>query len=308
MNQNHLSAAEVAMFREESLSSRSIETGRHLLICKECRAKLPSVTTQEFRNCVLDSEVVNNGKVKLASSLFPNVRLPRLSVARAAVFAGFAALLITGLYMARLRSGLMESEPIIAKNETPSVQLESVPPGSRSVMEPPSAASQQPVSNEPEKKDEYSERRQAPKRTGLSPGRKQVGKAPAIQTAETRGDENPCSGGATVSLESNTNGKEIFLKWNPVKGAASYDIYISDLDENLIDHFESDSQTQYRSIVELEPERTYRWKLIITLSNGNKIVGPPQPLKPGSVLNRQQKKGAADKQRGKFAIRCVGAK
>lgn len=296
------------MFREESLSSRSIETGRHLLICKECRAKLPSVTTQEFRNCVLDSEVVNNGKVKLASSLFPNVRLPRLSVARAAVFAGFAALLITGLYMARLRSGLMESEPIIAKNETPSVQLESVPPGSRSVMEPPSAASQQPVSNEPETKDEYSERRQAPKRNGLSPARKPVGRAPAIRTAETRGDENPCSGGTTVSLESNTDGKEILLKWNPVKGAASYDVYISDLDENLIDHFESDSQTQYRSTVELEPERTYRWKLIITLSNGNKIVGPPQTLKPGGVLNSQQNKGATDKQRGTFAIRCVGAK
>ena len=308
MNQNHLSAAEVAMFREESLSSRSIEIGRHLLICKECRAKLPSVTTQEFRNCVLDSEVVINGKVKLTSKLFPNVRLPRLSVARAAVFAGFAALLITGLYMARLRSGLMESEPIIAKNETTSVQLEPVHPASGTITDPPYAASQQPISNDPEKKDEYSERRQAPKRTGLNPSRKPVSRAPAVQTAETRGDENPCSGGATVSLESNTNGKEIFLKWNPVKGAASYDIYISDLDENLIDHFESDSQTQYRSTVELEPERTYRWKLIITLSNGNKIVGPPQTLRPGGVLNRHQKKGYTDKQRGTFAIRCVAAK
>lgn len=201
----------------------------------------------------------------------------------------------------------MESEPMLAKNESTPVQLESVPPESRAVMEPPSAASQQPISNEPEK-GEYSERRKAPKRTGLSPSRKPAAKAPAVRTVETRGDENPCSGGATVSLESNTNGKEIFLKWNPVKGAASYDIYISDLDENLIDHFESDSQTQYRSTVELEPERTYRWKLIITLSNGNKIVGPPQTLRPGGVLNRHQKKGATDKQRGTFAIRCVAAK
>ena len=296
------------MFREGSLSSRSIEIGRHLLICKECRAKLPSVTTQEFRNCVLDSEVVINGKVKLTSKLFPNVRLPRLSVARAAVFAGFAALLITGLYMARLRSGLMESEPIIAKNETTAVQLESVPPESRSVIEPPSASSQHPISDEPEKKDGYSERRRATKRISPSPGRKPVSKAPAIQTAETRGDENPCSGRATVTLESNTDGKEILLKWNPVKGAASYDIYISDLDENLIDHFESDSQTQYRSTVELEPETTYRWKLIITLRNGNKIVGPPQTLRRGGVLNSHQKRGVADKQRGTFAIRCVEVK
>lgn len=308
MNQNHLSAAEVAMFREESLSSRSIEIGRHLLICKECRAKLPSVTTQEFRNCVLDSEVVNNGKVKLPSRLFPNVRLPRLSVARAAVFAGFAILLLAGLYLVRVQDGWMDSEPIIAKNETTAVQLESVPPESRSVIEPPFVEPLQPISHGTEDKEEYSERRRAPKRISQSPGRKPVGRAPAIQTAETRGDENPCSGGATVSLESNTNGKEIFLKWNPVKGATSYDIYISDLDENLIDHFESDSQTQYRSTVELEPERTYRWKLIITLSNGNKIVGPPQKLNPGGVLNSYQKKVAVDKQRGTFAIRCVGAK
>ncbi|HMQ05536.1 MAG TPA: hypothetical protein PKD26_16585 [Pyrinomonadaceae bacterium] len=308
MNQNHLSAAEVAMFREESLSSRSIEIGRHLLTCKECRAKLPSVTKQEFRNCIIDSEVVNNGKVKLTSRLFPNIRLPRLPIARPAVFAGLTILLLAGLYLVRVRSGFIDSEPIIAKNEVTSVPLESVPPESRSVVEPPPAASEQPVSNEPEKKDEYSERRKLPKRMSLSPGRKPVGGAPAVRTAETRGDENPCSGGATVSLESNTDGKQILLKWNPVKGAASYDIYISDLDENLIDHFESDSQTQYRSTVELEPERTYRWKLIITLRNGNKIVGPPQTLKPGGVLNSHQKKVAVDKQRGTFAIRCVGAK
>ncbi|MGD9628519.1 MAG: hypothetical protein AB7V18_04690 [Pyrinomonadaceae bacterium] len=309
MNQNHLSAAEVAMFREDSLSSRSIEIGRHLLTCKQCRTKLPSVTTQEFRSCVLDREVVNIDNRKSISRLFSFDRIPRLSVARAGVFAGFAILLIAGLYLVRVQSGWMNSEPMIAKNETTSVQLESVVPESRSVIDPPSAASQHPISNEPEKKDEYSERQQARKRIIQTPGRKPVAKAPAIQTAETRGDENPCSGGATVSLESNTNGKEIFLKWNPVKGAASYDIYISDLEENLIDHFESDSQTQYRSTVELEPERTYRWKLIITLRNGNKIIGPPQVLKPGAVQDSRIKLGATvNNQRGAFAVRCVAAK
>lgn len=308
MNQNHLSAAEVAMFREESLSSRSIEIGRHLLTCKECRTKLPSVTTQEFRNCVLEREVVNDAKVTFTSRLFPNVRLPRLSVARAAGFAGFV-ILLAGLYLVRVQSGLMDSEPMLAKNETTGVQLESLLPESRSVIEPPPVERAQPNPKGSEKTDERSERREAPKETGLSPGRKPEGRAPAVRTAETRGDENPCSGGTTVSLESNTNGKEIFLKWNPVKGAAAYDIYISDLEENLIDHFESDSQTQYRSTVELEPERTYRWKLIITLRNGNKIVGPPQTLKPGALQNSRMKLGATvNNQRGAFAVRCVAAK
>lgn len=308
MSHNHLSAAEVAMFREESLSSRSIEIGRHLLTCKECRTKLPSVTTQEFRNCIIDPEVANDGNVKFKSRLFPIDRLPRLSVARATVFAGLTILLLAGLYLVRVQSGWMNSEPMVAKNDTASVQLETVPPESRSITDPPSVEPLQPISNGSEKKDEYSERRQATKRISPSPVRKPVAKAPAIRTAETRGDENPCYGGATLSLESNTNGKEIFLKWNPVKGATSYDIYISDLDENLIDHFESDSQTQYRSTVELEQQKTYRWKLIITLRDGTKIVGPPQTLKPGGVLNSQLKQGGTAKQRGTFAIRCVEAK
>ncbi|MEQ1762352.1 MAG: hypothetical protein ABL984_04300 [Pyrinomonadaceae bacterium] len=215
---------------------------------------------------------------------------------------------MAGLYLVRVQSGLMNSEPMVAKNDTTPVQLETVPLESRCITNPPSDESEKPTSNESEKKDEYSERRQAPKRISLSPGRKAVGKAPAIRTAETRGDENPCSGGATISLESNTNEKDILLKWHPVKGATSYDIYISDLDENLIDHFESDSQTQYRSTVKLEPEKTYRWKLIITLSNGNQIVGPPQVLKPGVVPVNETKKGATEKQRTTFAIRCVETK
>lgn len=308
MNQNHLSAAEVAMFREETLSSRSIEIGRHLLTCRECRTKLPAVTAQEFRSCVIDSEVAVSPRPISRSN--PFYLFPKLSVARATALGGFVILLLAGLYLARVQSGLTNSEPTLAKTDTTPVQLETVPLESRSITNPPSDESAKPTSNKSEKKDEYSEQRQAPKRIIQSPLRKSVDKASAIRTAETRGDEKPCTGGATISLESKTNEKEILLKWNPVKGATSYDIYISDLDENLIDHFESDSQTQYRSTVKLEPEKTYRWKLVITLSNGNKIVGPPQVLKAGALQDSRIKLGATiNNQRGTtFAVRCVGAK
>lgn len=308
MNQNHLSAADVAMFREESLSSRSIEIGRHLLTCKECRTKLPSVTTQEFRNCISEAEGVNVGKGKFASRLFSFYQFPHLSVARATVFAGFTILLLAGLYLVRVQSGLMNSEPMVAKSDATPVQLESLLPESRSITDPQSVESPQANTDESAKKDEYSGNRRAPKRISQNPGRRPEDKGSEIRTAETRGDENPCSGGATISLESNTSEKDILLKWNAVKGATSYDIYISDLDENLIEHFESDSQTQYRSAVKLEPEKTYRWKLIITLSSGSKIVGPPQVLKPGVVLVNEIKKGATEKYRTTFAVRCVETK
>ncbi|MBK9171382.1 MAG: hypothetical protein IPM28_00010 [Chloracidobacterium sp.] len=95
MNQDHLSAAEVAMFREDSFSSRSIEIGRHLLACKECRAKLPSVTPQEFRDCVLGADGSRLDESEHKSRFF---NLPVLSVARVTAFAGFAILLLAGIY------------------------------------------------------------------------------------------------------------------------------------------------------------------------------------------------------------------
>ncbi|MBK7934545.1 MAG: hypothetical protein IPK01_13900 [Acidobacteria bacterium] len=95
MNQDHLSAAEVAMFREDSFSSRSIEIGRHLLACKECRAKLPSVTPQEFRDCVLGA---NGQGLDESEHKYRFFDFPILSFARVMAFAGFAILLLAGIY------------------------------------------------------------------------------------------------------------------------------------------------------------------------------------------------------------------
>ena len=112
----------------------------------------------------------------------------------------------------------------------------------------------------------------------------------------------------TINLESNSDGKEVFLKWNAVKGAQSYAVYISDLDENLIDQFESKSQTNYRSNLRFEPSKSYRWKLIIMMKNGKKIVGPPQVLTLGKNSDGSLKSGEIERKRGTFELRCVSTK
>ncbi len=305
MSQDHLSAAEVAIFREDSFSSRSIEIGRHLLACKECRAKLPSVTPQEFRDCVLGADVVQPYGSERKRRFFD---FKILSFARAAAFAGLAVVLVAGIYFVGVyRSSTLETT--VAKNEnfagrdglnpvvettattpTPLIENEQLP--IKSVSRPDNDADRK----RPSKKNDQ---------------RNIIGVAvrePKVRNVETRGNENPCSGGATINLESNSDGKEVFLKWNAVKGAQSYAIYISDLDENLIDHFESKSQTNYRSHLRFEPSKSYRWKLIIMMKNGKKIVGPPQVLNSAKNSDGSLKSGETDIKRGSFELRCVSQK
>lgn len=302
MNQDHLSAAEVAMFREDSFSSRSIEIGRHLLACKECRAKLPSVTPQEFRKCVLRADIP---RLDESEQEYRFLNFPVLSFVRVGAFAGFAILLLAGTYFVGVQQ--FSTSNTVAKSENNAVTNELNPV-------PDTVGNQTTHEKEklPIKSVDVRNRDSRPKPLlTKTDQRKEAGvlaSGPKLQNAETRGSENPCSGGATISLESKSDGKEVFLKWNSVKGAESYDIYISDLDENMIDHFESKSQTHYRSTVRLDPAKSYRWKLIITLKNGNKIVGPPQVLTSNTSTEDTIKSGAMERQRGSFELRCVESK
>jgi len=302
MNQDHLSAAEVAMFRDDSFSSRSIEIGRHLLACKECRAKLPSVTPQDFRDCVLGAD---GARLDESEYKYRFLDFPILSFARVTTFAGFAILLLAGIYFVSVQK--FSTSNTVAKSENNAVANELNPV-------PDTVANQTTHEKEqlPIKSVDVPNKDSRPKPPLTKTDQRKVAdvtaSGPKLQNAETRGSENPCSGGATISLESKSDGKEVFLKWNSVKGAESYDIYISDLDENMIDHFESKSQTYYRSAVRLDPATSYRWKLIITLKNGKKIVGPPQILTSGTATEDNIKSGAMERQRGSFELRCVASK
>lgn len=291
------------MFREDSFSSRSIEIGRHLLVCKECRAKLPSITPQEFRNCVLGADGSLLEESKSRQRFFD---FSILSFARVAAFAGFTILLLAGIYFVGVQQSIT-SVPTVARNDNNpgTSDLNSV----RDTVADTTTREKEPL---PIKSVNVPSRDARPKPSWpKSDQRKVKGVAasqPTVQNAETRGSENTCSGGATINLESKSDGKEVFLKWNSVKGVAAYDVYISDLDENLVDHFESKSQTQYRSTVRLDPAKSYRWKLIITLKNGNKIVGPPQVLTSNTSNEDTIKSGAMERQRGSFELRCMESK
>ncbi len=302
MSQGHLSAAEVAIYREDSFSSRSIEIGRHLLACKECRAKLPSVTPQEFRDCVLGADIP---RLDESEQEYRFLNLPVLSFARVAAFAGFAILLAAGIFFVGTdRFGSFESS--VVKNEEYAAGGE-LNPGVETTATAPTP---------------LIEKEQLPIKSVIRPGidsdrrrssrkndeRTIVGVAarePKVRNAETRGNENPCSGGATINVESRSDGKGVFLKWNAVKGAQSYAVYISDLEEKLVDRFETDNGTSYTSRAIFERSVVYKWRLIIILKSGETVVGDSQKLLLDELkLNKNSQRSSRTHTRSEMNIRC----
>jgi len=291
------------MFRGDNFSSRSIEIGRHLLACKECRAKLPSVTPQEFRDCVLGAD---GARLDESEYKYRFLDFPILSFARVTTFAGFAILLLAGIYFVGIQRFTPSETTIaridngpIASDLNPVPDTVSIPTTDKNERFPIKGAEDRNTSPRPKPPSIKSNRRK---------GVDVQASEPKVQNAETRGSENPCSGRATINIESTSDGKEVFLRWNSVKGAESYDIYISDLDENLVDHFESKSQTHYRSAVKFDSAKSYRWKLIITLKNGNRIVGPPQVITSGTTSENSMKPEEIERKRASFELRCVSPK
>jgi hypothetical protein len=304
MNQNHLSTSEIAMYQANS--SRSTEIGRHLLICKECRAKLPLASPQEFLNCVFEG-TLQTGSRRTGGILAHTPSFSMFSLARAGAFAGLTLVLIIGLYLV-IGDRLAPSEATVARDNHSDVGKSDDPIQPQRFETLPSSVEHAPPPEDPVRRSSSSNSKNNV-RSSQGRTRRAASLVPTLRNVETRGNENPCSNRTTVHLESVSDGQDVVLKWNAVKGAASYEVYIADLDENLIDHFESKSRTSYRSSVTLEPTRTYRWKLIITLMNGNRIVGPPQVLKrPGTGTTDAIRSEAIEKQRTSFEMRCVGTR
>ncbi len=219
MNHDHLSAAEVATFREDSFSSRSIEIGRHLLACKECRTKLPSVTPQEFRDCVVGADGARLDESEHKSRFF---NLPVLSFARVGVFAGFAVLLLAGIYFVGVQ-GLNSSGDIVVRSNEPPIEtfFEVKPEGSvvgTASGERDHAATRPTIQTDVTTPPSNLKMSQV--RT-----RKVATKVPEVQNSETRG-KLPCGGQRSVGLEARLTETGLLLRWNKVRGTVKLNVYL----------------------------------------------------------------------------------
>ncbi len=95
--------------------------------------------------------------------------------------------------------------------------------------------------------------------------------------------------------------KENFVfKWKKIPKAAKYHLYISDDEEILIDEYETEAETIFVLKKQLDPLKTYKWKIIITLENGQTLPGPSNKFTVKDFQTKQMK--PEKKQNSK--IRC----
>jgi hypothetical protein len=304
MNHNHLSTAEVVTYRENIRSLQSINTGRHLLACKECRSKLPAATLEEFRSCILDSKLLANEESKSAG-LFDFTRTTMVwSVARVTAFAGLAILLLAGVYFVGVHRSII-SDDTLAKNADNSIGNRFDPIGEEPVLAPTSSGknpsesvSPKSESNSKSKPSSIDPIADSPKnkveKVGDTPGKVSVARKYAV--SKIRGLASNCSDAGLFEMEYWSIEETHILKWKKFPNAVKYHLYISDDDEILIDEFETEQATSYAFTKPLDQKKSYRWKVIITLANGKTMNVAAQKFSAQdflSVENRINNKSRA---------------
>lgn len=65
------------------------------------------------------------------------------------------------------------------------------------------------------------------------------------------------------------------FRWQSIPQAVKYHLYLSDLDLNLIDEFETESETSYQTKTQLKPNTIYQWRMIATLKTGQSLILEP---------------------------------
>jgi hypothetical protein len=120
--------------------------------------------------------------------------------------------------------------------------------------------------------------------------------------SSTRGVSANCSNENPIEMDFATGKESTVFRWSKVPNAVKYNFYISDDEEILIDEYETEQETSYVMKKSLDAAKTYNWKVIVTLENGNTTVGASQKFTVGDI--QQNKKKKLPKKR-KSEIRCA---
>lgn len=322
----HLDMSEIATFFTRPKSEQCDETVRHLLKCRDCRSLLTMPTTKEFWRAVLEDRV-RRQEDEASESLISRIR-SRLSLlgefgarfqpSQSATVVAVLFLLIIGFSLSALMFGRREGTDDHMLAQAPGRQTTFT----SSVEEPLAAGSGAPdpaeVVNEPRRDIENesigTERRANSGRHLSEPGTKrrasqQVSSIWSLNRSETRGSGTLCGEGVPVSLEMNATELGLKLNWGKVPQAISYTVYLSDLEERLIDQFETPGENSYVTTRQLDPETIYRWKLVVDLKDGRKILATSRNFRfRNSYLEIEQKQSFQKRKLLPTNVRCMEGK
>jgi hypothetical protein len=283
----HLTRNQIAAFSAGSLAaSESRSIGGHLIRCVECRSLLPypnpaqvwaAITTEREVN-EIQQTVSSTSSDRADSKWFVGLFGKRNRLAWAGGMLLLAFSLAGLLIMSASNGGNAENEvvrtfqlenPIPAPNGNQATELNAGLPDSGT--DTPVKG----VNSISKDREGAKTRRNADSRAAAATDSRTT-RAINRNISPTRGSITPCAVGRTIEMELGSQKSDLILRWKRVRNAAKYHLYVSDDNEILIDEFETDQDTSYVLKKPLDPSKGYKWKIVITLENGQKLYADAQ--------------------------------
>lgn len=297
------------------------EIGRHLLQCDFCLERLPQPTTEQFLSVLMTENDVEDspaGKATFPARLqfiIQSLTPPKILNYGAGVLA-IALIFTISIWLGSVR--LFDAEIEVAEN----FELKNTPinydqnNGGKINLPQELSSSDNDGSSSSAEQNRIGESKQdlpfqvdgrPPKQNSkiISRNDSDAGIKREMPNEEkknvslTRGGLAKCGEQKQINLEIGADDKTVVLKWKKVPNAVKYHLYFSDDEQILIDEYETEKETSYVLTKPLDPKKTYRWKVVITLENGQTIAGRAQKFSAKNV-QREQKKS-----KGKLEARCL---
>lgn len=296
------------------------QIGRHLLQCDFCLKRLPQPTTEQFWAALMTDEADDSldERTLLAArlnSIFQSLKHPKvfaLSAAALAVLIFFSAF----IWMGAAKSSEMEKE--VAQNFEPAQSVfnqngdEQINSPSSFPLVESGNPSSPPATARTNSKPDSAAANDTPKHNlktvsrtdfNLKTPMKSADGAEKVNISSTRGGSSvlpKCDGAVTVEMTTASKGEAVTLKWKKLPKVTKYHLYVSDDDEILVDEYETEQETSYVLKKPLDPVKTYQWKVVITLEDGNTVIGDSQKF---TIKNFQQNQKKSERKE-KSDIRC----
>jgi hypothetical protein len=293
----HLTQKEIAAYTSGILKSQEAEAvGRHLLMCSDCRKLLPLPTSEKFWSIVVDRNEVSQDSLlerlgRLLSSYFfgNDLKLYLIWSCSVVVILLFFSFLVwqnanrstmeEAVQISAINANSFVNETLSVTNESQTIEKQkSSLKSDLSIVRPVQKKTEQVLSkstNVQKKSNQYQERKE-PK------------SSPTFSS--TRGNSRNCKENKELEFAVSSNQEIFVFKWKKVSKAIKYHLYISDDEEILISEFETEKETQFVLQKRLDPSKTYTWKIIVTLENGQTIISNSQKFTVKELENKQNKK------------------
>jgi hypothetical protein len=273
---DHVTRHQIAAFGAGSLAAGDSRTvGGHLIRCGECRSMLPIPGPAQVWSAVTsEHEFVEPRDTR---SFYSQTVVGLFSKRNRLAFAGGMLAVVVGLTTLFIFS--ISNQQGVESEVARSYELETTVPASthnqssqvNAAVLPGSESDSEVQGTNSNSTDRWSPKylRKPNSRSAATDSR--MTSRVQKNIAHTRGAAVPCTVGRTIEVELGSNKSDLVLKWKPVPKAAKYHLYVSDDNEVLVDEFETDRDTSYVLKKALDPARSYKWKIVITLESGEKL-------------------------------------